>query len=195
MTKDVVRRISDHNTGRVRSTRVRRPFELIYTESFESRPGARERERYFKTAAGRRALNKVLAKKHWTLAKAAPSLVCRRSSVGYPPDRTICGMVIRSFGRGAPDCGSGVTGSPGGTPSAESSRRYLYRFLRMSRRSSVGYPPDRTICGMEIRSFGRGAPECGSGGHWFSRRDAFGGVQSSVQSPKPVPLYIHLRRH
>jgi putative endonuclease len=56
---DVQRRITEHNSGYVRSTKGRRPFKLIYTESFAARSDARERELYFKTAAGRRFLDKA----------------------------------------------------------------------------------------------------------------------------------------
>jgi len=45
-------RLREHNTGRVRSTRNRRPFVLVYSEPFETRAQAMARERYFKTPEG-----------------------------------------------------------------------------------------------------------------------------------------------
>ena len=45
-------RLREHNAGRVRSTRSRRPFILVYSESFQTRAEAMARERYFKTPEG-----------------------------------------------------------------------------------------------------------------------------------------------
>jgi len=49
-TEDLERRIADHNSGKVRSTVVRRPFELVYSEYYPTRSEARWRERHLKTA-------------------------------------------------------------------------------------------------------------------------------------------------
>ena len=43
-TNDLRRRLSEHNTGKVRSTKSRTPFELRYYEAFFSNKNARERE-------------------------------------------------------------------------------------------------------------------------------------------------------
>jgi putative endonuclease len=59
ISNDVQKRIAEHNSGQTRSTKGRRPFELIYREDFKIRTEAREREVYFKTAAGRRFLAKI----------------------------------------------------------------------------------------------------------------------------------------
>ncbi len=56
---DVERRVDEHNRGVTKSTRGRRPFVLTYEESVATLAEAREREKYFKTAAGRRFLDKV----------------------------------------------------------------------------------------------------------------------------------------
>ena len=47
-------------TGGKSRTRGRRPFTLVYAENFTSRHEARKRERYFKTAAGRRFLDRIV---------------------------------------------------------------------------------------------------------------------------------------
>jgi putative endonuclease len=60
LTSNLDSRINNHNQGKVFSTRGRRPFKLLYTESYSSRIEARNREKYFKSGAGRRFLNKVL---------------------------------------------------------------------------------------------------------------------------------------
>ena len=52
-------RIAQHNAGRVVSTRTRLPLVLIYTKRYATRREARDREKYFKSGAGRRFLNKV----------------------------------------------------------------------------------------------------------------------------------------
>ena len=56
MTNNLKRRISQHNVGKVRSTKAKKPFKLIYQESFNSRIEAREREKYYKTGFGREQL-------------------------------------------------------------------------------------------------------------------------------------------
>ena len=53
-------RLKMHNSGKVRSTKHYRPFKLIYTEEIGSRAEAREREKYLKSAAGRRYLGQLL---------------------------------------------------------------------------------------------------------------------------------------
>lgn len=43
-TNDLKRRLLEHNTGRVKSTRSRFPFKLQYYEAFSSEEDARHRE-------------------------------------------------------------------------------------------------------------------------------------------------------
>jgi len=43
-TNDLRRRLSDHNTGKVPSTKTRRPFELRYYEAYAKESDARGRE-------------------------------------------------------------------------------------------------------------------------------------------------------
>ncbi|MFA5095476.1 MAG: GIY-YIG nuclease family protein [Candidatus Paceibacterota bacterium] len=43
-TDDLRRRLLEHNTGRVQSTKGRRPFELRYYESYFNEAEARKRE-------------------------------------------------------------------------------------------------------------------------------------------------------
>ncbi|OGU36508.1 MAG: hypothetical protein A2068_07060 [Ignavibacteria bacterium GWB2_35_6b] len=58
-TSDLERRLSEHNLGKVKSTKNRKPFELIYTENFSTKPGAAEREKFFKTHKGRDFLDSI----------------------------------------------------------------------------------------------------------------------------------------
>ena len=59
--KDLEVRLKQHNSGTTESIRPYIPFILIYSESFETEAEAIEREKYFKTAAGRRFIKKKLA--------------------------------------------------------------------------------------------------------------------------------------
>ena len=56
MTGDLDRRLQEHNTGLVVSTKNRRPLEFIYSEQFETKKEAADRERFFKTGKGREYL-------------------------------------------------------------------------------------------------------------------------------------------
>ena len=48
-TADLKKRLKQHNSGRVRSTKARRPFKLVYWESFRTRSEAMRRERRLKS--------------------------------------------------------------------------------------------------------------------------------------------------
>ncbi len=53
-------RLIEHNSGSNQWTRQNGPFVLLYSESFSSRRVAIQQEKYFKSAAGRIALKKIL---------------------------------------------------------------------------------------------------------------------------------------
>lgn len=55
-TQDLEERVKKHNLGYVRSTKQRRPLELIYSESYTDRYEAFRKERFYKTAKGKRIL-------------------------------------------------------------------------------------------------------------------------------------------
>ncbi|MDI6884278.1 MAG: GIY-YIG nuclease family protein [Hadesarchaea archaeon] len=48
-TANLKNRLAQHNRGRVRSTKARRPFKLVYWEAFKTRSEAMKRERKLKT--------------------------------------------------------------------------------------------------------------------------------------------------
>ena len=50
-TNDLQERFKDHNSGRVISTKNRRPFILVYYEAYRSEDDAREREKQVKRRA------------------------------------------------------------------------------------------------------------------------------------------------
>src|SRR3989344_7928506 len=53
---DLKRRFNEHNSGKVRSTESRVPFEIVYNEACLSENQAIKREKYFKTGFGRNFL-------------------------------------------------------------------------------------------------------------------------------------------
>lgn len=54
-------RLAQHNSGMTASIKNKIPFVLVYFEEYEHLNDAIEREKYFKTAAGRRFLKMKLA--------------------------------------------------------------------------------------------------------------------------------------
>jgi len=54
MSKNPDRRLEDHNSDKVSSTKSKIPWKIIHLEAFENRVEARKREKYLKSAAGRR---------------------------------------------------------------------------------------------------------------------------------------------
>ena len=60
MTTDLEKRVKQHNKGKVKSTRSRRPLKIIYFEEAENRKKARSKEKYFKSGFGRKYIkNKI----------------------------------------------------------------------------------------------------------------------------------------
>lgn len=59
-TNDLKKRISDHNSGRVRSTKIGRPWKLIYYEAFVSKRLATKEELFLKTGKGRERIKFTL---------------------------------------------------------------------------------------------------------------------------------------
>ncbi len=51
-TSDLDKRIKEHNAGKVRSTKNRRPLILHYSEIYETKTEAIRRERFFKSVDG-----------------------------------------------------------------------------------------------------------------------------------------------
>ena len=59
-TSDLKRRMIEHQTGESKSTKHRRPLELVYYEACRSRLDAMKREKYLKTTYGHRYLKNRL---------------------------------------------------------------------------------------------------------------------------------------
>ena len=58
-TSDTERRIKEHKYGKTKTTRKMENLQIIYTENLNSRLEARKREKYLKSAAGRRFLKSI----------------------------------------------------------------------------------------------------------------------------------------
>ncbi|MEQ8476120.1 GIY-YIG nuclease family protein [Fulvivirga sp.] len=58
-TENLQTRLNYHNSGKVKSTKAHIPWQIVYFEEFDIREGAIAREKYFKTAAGRRFIDKL----------------------------------------------------------------------------------------------------------------------------------------
>ena len=59
---DVDKRLGEHNAGRVKSSRPYRPYKVIHTESFKTLSEARQKEKFYKSATGRRRLKDMFFK-------------------------------------------------------------------------------------------------------------------------------------
>jgi putative endonuclease len=60
LTSDIERRIRQHNKGYEKTTKPYAPFQLIYSEQFDTRAEARKREKYLKSGAGKEFLRSRL---------------------------------------------------------------------------------------------------------------------------------------
>ena len=59
-TDDLRNRLNEHNTGKVKSTRTRGPFRLVYYEACLHEQDATAREKYLKTGMGKRYMKNRL---------------------------------------------------------------------------------------------------------------------------------------
>ena len=59
MTKNVSIRLTQHNSGKEKTTSPYAPFQLIYTEVCANRLVAREREKYWKSGVGKQKLRHI----------------------------------------------------------------------------------------------------------------------------------------
>ena len=63
ITGDLGARLKEHNSGRVFSTKSRKPFKIMYYEASLDKKDAEARERYLKSGMGKRYLKNRL--KHY----------------------------------------------------------------------------------------------------------------------------------
>ncbi len=60
-TKDIKKRLNEHNSGKVRSTKNRKPFILVYKEEFQNKNEVIKKEKYYKSLKGGKELNKIIS--------------------------------------------------------------------------------------------------------------------------------------
>ena len=60
LTNDLKRRLQEHNSGSVKSTRNRRPLQIIYYKACINEKDAEQREKYLKSGMGKRYLKNRL---------------------------------------------------------------------------------------------------------------------------------------
>jgi putative endonuclease len=58
-TANLERRLFEHQSGFVTSTKNRRPLGLIYSETFSNKTEAEQREKFFKSGKGRSLLKEM----------------------------------------------------------------------------------------------------------------------------------------
>lgn len=56
--RNINKRIKEHNAGKVKATKNRRPLKIIYLEKASNIEEAKKREKYWKSGAGRRKLRR-----------------------------------------------------------------------------------------------------------------------------------------
>ncbi|HKL08394.1 MAG TPA: GIY-YIG nuclease family protein [Bacteroidales bacterium] len=59
-TNNLERRLKEHNFGKNKTTAPYKPWILVYKETYQTRIEARDREKYFKSGAGREFLKQTL---------------------------------------------------------------------------------------------------------------------------------------
>ena len=60
MSQNPFDRLKSHNSGKVRSTKYKKPYEILLIEEFDSLKKARTREKYYKTGFGKKVWMKKL---------------------------------------------------------------------------------------------------------------------------------------
>ena len=62
VTTDLSRRLREHNAGKTKSLRARRPLRLVFSEAYPTKRDALARERFLKTPAGGVLKQRLVAK-------------------------------------------------------------------------------------------------------------------------------------
>jgi putative endonuclease len=85
---DLKRRLAEHNSGAVRSTKSRQPMKLVYYEACCDKHDAVHREKYLKTAWGKRYVRTRM--KHYLtgLGEASTTEIARKKDAqGFSPNQ------------------------------------------------------------------------------------------------------------
>ena len=60
--EDFEKRLTEHNLGKCRYTSGRRPWQIVFTETYSTRSDAMQREKFFKSGQGRKWLDENIKK-------------------------------------------------------------------------------------------------------------------------------------
>ncbi|MDP3957519.1 MAG: GIY-YIG nuclease family protein [bacterium] len=60
MSRDIKKRLDEHNNGKVFSTKGYRPWAFVYSEFIGNRVEARKREKYLKGGSGKEFIKKII---------------------------------------------------------------------------------------------------------------------------------------
>lgn len=60
VTRDLKKRVTQHNSGKSPSTKRYIPWTIIFYEAYNNTYDARRREKYFKTSQGKQAIKRML---------------------------------------------------------------------------------------------------------------------------------------
>ena len=60
MSQDIEKRVREHNSGRVFSTKGYRPWKIVFAEEVGERAEARKREKYLKSGFGKEFLKSII---------------------------------------------------------------------------------------------------------------------------------------
>ena len=64
MTENLEKRLSQHNSGRTKSTKGYIPWKLFFSEEYSDRISAREREKYLKSGFGKQWIKEKYKRSH-----------------------------------------------------------------------------------------------------------------------------------
>ena len=59
-TSNIIRRLSEHNSGKTRYTSKKRPWEIVYFEDFTSKSDAIKREKFLKQQRNRQFYQQLI---------------------------------------------------------------------------------------------------------------------------------------
>ena len=59
-TSDLSKRLSEHNSGLCKSTKIDKGWKLVHSETFESSGAAMKREKWLKTGTGREFVKEII---------------------------------------------------------------------------------------------------------------------------------------
>ena len=60
ISSNPAKRLTEHNSGKTKSTKHYRPYEIVYLEKCSSREIARKKEKYYKSGIGREKLKNLI---------------------------------------------------------------------------------------------------------------------------------------